>query len=64
MTTACSFSPDWGGPWELTDAELLCLAFAQVLVGIPSAHDWIRFAHARLGRLFRASPERVRNLRQ
>lgn len=42
-----------GRPPKLTDAELLCLAVAQVLLGFPSARHWIRFAHARLGHLFR-----------
>ncbi len=41
----------------LTDAELRCLAVAQVLLGFPSARHWIRFAHARLGHLFRYLPE-------
>nr|WP_067284809.1 hypothetical protein [Streptomyces jeddahensis] len=43
-------SPDRAPP-KLTDAELLCLAVAQVLLGFPSARHWIRFAHARLGHL-------------
>ncbi|MEZ3182588.1 IS982 family transposase [Streptomyces pimonensis] len=46
-----------GRPPELTDAELLCLAVAQVLLGFPSARHWIRFAHARLGHLFRYLPQ-------
>jgi hypothetical protein len=29
---------------ELTDAELVCLAVAQVLLGFDSEHRWIRFA--------------------
>lgn len=45
-----------GRPPKLTDAEMLCLAVAQVLLGFPSARHWIRFAHARLGRLFRYLP--------
>ncbi|CAM5284564.1 hypothetical protein SCANM63S_05703 [Streptomyces canarius] len=40
-----------------TDAELLCLAVTQVLPGFPSARHWIRFAHARLGHLFRSLPQ-------
>jgi hypothetical protein len=44
-----------GRPPKLTDAELLCLAVAQVL--LPSARHWIRFAHARLGHLFRYLPQ-------
>ncbi len=46
-----------GRPPKLTDAELLCQAIAQVLLGFPSARHWIRFAHARLGRLFRYLPQ-------
>ncbi|MGI5262186.1 IS982 family transposase [Streptomyces angustmyceticus] len=46
-----------GRPPKLTDAELLCLAIAQVLLGFPSARHWIRFAHARLGHLFRYLPQ-------
>jgi hypothetical protein len=37
---------------KLTDAELLCLAVAQVLLGYPSEHHWLRVAHTRLGHLF------------
>ncbi|WP_458087468.1 IS982 family transposase [Streptomyces malaysiensis] len=46
-----------GRPPKLTDAELLCLAVAQVLLGFPSARQWNRFAHARLGHLFRYLPQ-------
>lgn len=46
-----------GRPPKLTDAELLCLAVAQVLLGFPSARHWIRSAHARLGHLFRYLPQ-------
>lgn len=46
-----------GRPPNLTDAELLCLAVAQVLLGFPSARHWIRFAHARPGHLFRYLPQ-------
>ncbi|OAH09858.1 transposase DDE domain protein [Streptomyces jeddahensis] len=46
-----ALSPDRAPPPKLTDAELLCLAVAQVLLGFPSARHWIRFAHARLGHL-------------
>ena len=31
---------------KLSDAELLCLAVAQVLLGFPSQHHWLRFATA------------------
>jgi hypothetical protein len=37
---------------KLTDAELVCLAVAQVLLGSGSEHRWIRFAYCRLGHLF------------
>jgi hypothetical protein len=37
---------------KLSDAELLCLAIAQVLLGYPSHHHWLRFAYSRLGHLF------------
>jgi hypothetical protein len=37
---------------KLTDAELICLAVAQVLLGFDSEHRWIRFACCRLGHLF------------
>jgi len=37
---------------KLSDAELICLAVAQVLLGFPSQHHWLRFAYGRLGRLF------------
>ena len=41
---------------KLTDAELVCLAVAQVLLGCDSEHRWIRFAYCRLGHLFRYLP--------
>jgi hypothetical protein len=37
---------------RLTDAELLCLAVAQHLLGIPSERRWVRFAHTHLRDLF------------
>jgi hypothetical protein len=37
---------------KLSDAELVCLAAAQVLVGYDSERRWLRFAHRRLGHLF------------
>jgi hypothetical protein len=37
---------------RLTDAELVCLATAQVLHGFDNEHRWIRFAYCRLGHLF------------
>ena len=41
---------------RLTDAELVCLAVAQVLLGFDCEHRWIRFAYCRLGHLFRYLP--------
>jgi hypothetical protein len=37
---------------KLTDAELICLAVAQVLLGYDSERRWLRFASRRLGPLF------------
>jgi DDE family transposase len=37
---------------RLADAELVCLAVAQVLLGCDSEHRWIRFCYCRLGHLF------------
>jgi hypothetical protein len=37
---------------KLSDAELICLAVAQVLLGFPSQHHWLRFCYGRLGHLF------------
>lgn len=42
---------------RLSDAELLCLAVAQVLLGFHTERRWIRFAHSRLGHLFRYLPQ-------
>jgi hypothetical protein len=41
-----------GRPPKLSDAELICLAVAQVLLGARSERRWLRFAHDRLGHLF------------
>ena len=41
-----------GRPPRLSDAELVCLAVAQVLLGFGSERRWLRFAHQRLGHLF------------
>lgn len=41
-----------GRPKRLSDAELVCLAVAQVLLGFPSQHRWLRFCHGRLGGMF------------
>ena len=43
-------------PW-LTDAELLCLAIAQVLLGFPGERHWIRFARKNLRHLFPYIPQ-------
>jgi Transposase DDE domain len=37
---------------KLSDAELICLAVAQVLLGCNSERRWLRFARGRLGHLF------------
>jgi hypothetical protein len=41
-----------GQPKQLSDAELVCLAVAQVLLGARSEHHWLRMCYARLGHLF------------
>jgi hypothetical protein len=41
-----------GRPPKLSDAELVCLALAQVLLGARSERHWLRFARDRLGHLF------------
>jgi Transposase DDE domain len=37
---------------RLSDAELICLAVAQVLLGCHGEHRWLRFCYCRLGHLF------------
>ena len=37
-----------GRPPKLSDAELVCLAVAQVLLGFDSERRWLRFAGQRL----------------
>jgi Transposase DDE domain len=37
---------------RLSDAELVCLAVAQVLLGCHSEHRWLRLCYGRLGHLF------------
>jgi hypothetical protein len=44
--------PRPGRPKQLSDAELVCLAVAQVLLGARSEHHWLRLCDARLGHLF------------
>jgi hypothetical protein len=46
-----------GGPKRLTDAELVCLAVAQVLPGARSEHHWLRLCYGRLGHLFPYLPK-------
>ena len=41
-----------GQPKKLSDAELVCLAVAQVLLGARSEHHWLRMCYGRLGHLF------------
>jgi hypothetical protein len=41
-----------GRPPRLSDAELLCLAIAQVLLGYRSERHWLRVVKNRLGHLF------------
>lgn len=41
---------------ELSDAELLCLAAAQQLLGIASERRWIRYARKNLAGLFPRLP--------
>jgi hypothetical protein len=41
-----------GRPPKLSDAELVCLAVAQVLLGCNSERRWLRFAQQRMGHLF------------
>jgi hypothetical protein len=46
-----------GQPKQLSDAELVCLAVAQVLLGARSEHHWLRMCHTRLGHLFPYLPK-------
>jgi hypothetical protein len=41
-----------GHPPKLSDAELVCLAVAQVLLGYRSERRWLRAVNTRLGHLF------------
>jgi hypothetical protein len=45
-----------GRPKRLSDAELVCLAVAQVLLGLRSQHHWVRLCYGRLEHLFRYLP--------
>lgn len=42
---------------QITDAELLCLAVAQMLLDVPSERRFLRFARRRLGHLFPYLPK-------
>jgi hypothetical protein len=46
-----------GHPKKLSDAELVCLAVAQVLLGARSEHHWLRMCRGRLGHLFPYLPK-------
>jgi len=46
-----------GRPKRLSDAELVCLAVAQVLLSARSEHHWLRMCHGRLGHLFPYLPK-------
>jgi hypothetical protein len=46
-----------GRPPLLSDAELLCLAIAQVLLGFPGERHWIRYARKNLRHLFPYIPD-------
>jgi hypothetical protein len=48
-----------GRPPRLSDAELVCLAVAQVLLGARSERRWLRFARGRLGHLFPYLPDQA-----
>jgi hypothetical protein len=48
-----------GRPPKLSDAELVCLAVAQVLLGARSERHWLRFARHRLGHLFPYLPQQA-----
>jgi hypothetical protein len=52
--------PDRSGPGrrpKITNAELICLAVAQVLLNCPSERRFLRFARSRLGHLFPYLPQ-------
>jgi hypothetical protein len=55
-----------GRPPAVTDAELVCLAVAQVLLRYHDEHHWLRAAPSRVGHLFPrllSQPEYTRRLR-
>ncbi|HWD43132.1 MAG TPA: hypothetical protein VHM23_05315 [Actinomycetota bacterium] len=56
-----------GRPAAVTDAELVCLAVAQVLLRFNDEHHWLRAAPSRVGHLFPrllSQPEYNRRLRK
>src|SRR5918994_1860017 len=56
-----------GRPPAVTDAEVVCLAVAQVLLRYHDEHHWLRAAPTRVGHLFPrllSQPEYNRRLRQ
>lgn len=52
--------PKPGPDGRVTDAELICLAIAQVLLDCPKERRWLRIADRRVGHLFPNLPERSR----
>lgn len=46
-----------GRPVKLTDAEVVCLAVAQVLLDVPGDRRFLAFARWRLGHLFPYLPK-------
>jgi hypothetical protein len=42
---------------QITDAELVCLAVAQILLDVPSERRFLRFAMVRLSHLFPYLPQ-------
>jgi hypothetical protein len=49
---SCSNPATAGRPPRLSDAELVCLAVAQVLLGYDFERRWLRAVGDRLGHLF------------
>jgi len=57
---ACRILPERRGPGrkpQITDAELVCLAVAQILLDCPSERRFLRFAMVRLSHLFPYLPK-------
>ena len=48
----CDPPPRRGRPPRISDAELVCLAVAQMLLDCPSERRWLRIVRIRLGHLF------------